>query len=52
MQTTGFFSTKLGRAALVSILAMVAMNCVALSQQIGASSIVVASNAMVAGELA
>lgn len=52
MHTTGFFSTKLGRAALVSILAMVAMNCVALSQQIGARSLVVATNVTFAGELA
>lgn len=52
MTTTGFFSTKLGRAALASIMAMVAMNCVALSQQLRAQPIVTASAVTVAGELA
>ncbi|WP_338467956.1 hypothetical protein RXV95_05200 [Novosphingobium sp. ZN18A2] len=55
MYTTGFFSTTLGRAALASILAMVAMNCVALSSQLRAEPAAFASGTTgvtISGELA
>ncbi len=52
MYTASFFSTKLGRAALASILAMAAMNCLALTQQLQAAPHVFASSAAITGELA
>ncbi|MDF8332359.1 hypothetical protein [Novosphingobium cyanobacteriorum] len=52
MYTASFFSTKLGRAALISILAMAAMNCFALTQQLNAAPQVYASTAAITGELA
>ncbi|MEO0032178.1 MAG: hypothetical protein RIS94_1936 [Pseudomonadota bacterium] len=52
MYTTPFFSTKLGRAALASITAMVALNCFALTQQLNAAPQVYASSAAITGELA
>lgn len=52
MYTARFFQTKLGRAALASIVAMVAMNCLALTQQMRAMPEVLASSAAITGELA
>ncbi|GAO54804.1 MULTISPECIES: hypothetical protein [unclassified Novosphingobium] len=52
MYTARFFSTKLGRAALASIGAMLALNCFALTQQIQAAPQVLASSAAITGELA
>jgi hypothetical protein len=52
MYTASFFSTTLGRAALASIMAMVAMNCFALTQQVIAAPQVYASTAAITGELA
>ncbi|MCW1381541.1 hypothetical protein OLX02_01770 [Novosphingobium sp. KCTC 2891] len=52
MYTARFFSTKLGRASLASIMAMAAMNCFALTQQLHAAPQVLASSAAITGELA
>ena len=52
MYTARFFQTTLGRAALASIVAMAAMNCLALSQQLRAQPQVFASSAAITGELA
>lgn len=52
MYTAAFFSTKLGRAALASVMAMVALNCFALTQQLHAAPQVLASTAAITGELA
>ncbi|WP_226017956.1 hypothetical protein [Novosphingobium sp. FKTRR1] len=55
MYTARFFSTPLGRAALVSILALAALNCIALTRQINNGQIdlvphVYASAAAITGE--
>jgi hypothetical protein len=52
MYTATFFSTKLGRAALASVAAMLAMNCIALTQQLQAQPALHASAAAITGELA
>ena len=52
MYTATFFSTKLGRSALACIAAMLALNCVALTQQLHAAPIMQASAAGITGELA
>jgi hypothetical protein len=52
MYTARFFSTPLGRAALISILAMAAPNCLNLTRQIDATPHVYASSAAITGELA
>lgn len=52
MYTATFFRTKLGRAAFASILATLALNCVAVSQQVHAAPHIVASSAAITGELA
>ncbi|WP_169799500.1 hypothetical protein [Novosphingobium lentum] len=52
MTTRPFFSTTLGRAALASILAMAAMNGVALTHQLRAQPALLASSAAITGELA
>ena len=53
MYTARFFSTQLGRAALISIAAMMALN-VAVATRPGAAAApqVVASSAAITGELA
>jgi hypothetical protein len=52
MYTATFFSTKLGRVALASIGAMLALNCIALTQQLHAAPAPYASAAAITGELA
>lgn len=53
MYTPRFFSTQFGRAALISIAAMLALNVVVLTRPAsGAAPQVVASSAAVTGELA
>ena len=52
MYTAAFFSTKLGRVALASIGAMLALNCIALTQQLHAAPVPYASAAAITGELA
>jgi hypothetical protein len=56
MYTASFFSTKFGRAALISIAAMLALNAVALTHPLTGSLIaepqVLASSAAITGELA
>jgi hypothetical protein len=52
MYTARFFSTSLGRAALISILALAALNCLAMTRQIDAVPHVYASSAAITGELA
>lgn len=52
MYSRSFFATKLGRAALASIAATVALNCLALSRQFDAAPQVHASAAAITGELA
>lgn len=50
MYTARFFSTPLGRAALISILALAALNCVTVSRQFDAAPHVYASAAAITGE--
>jgi hypothetical protein len=52
MYTARFFSTKLGRAALISIAAMAALNVAVLTHPASAAPQVFASSAAVTGELA
>jgi len=53
MYTARFFSTQLGRAALISIAAMAALNlAVAIRPASAATPQVVASSAAITGELA
>ena len=52
MYNATFFSTKLGRTALACIAAMMAMNCLALTQQLHAAPLMQASAAGITGELA
>jgi len=52
MYTATFFSTRLGRSALACIVAMLALNCFALTQQIQAAPVLHASAAGITGELA
>lgn len=52
MYTARFFSTKLGRAALISIAAMAALNVAVLTRSASAVPQVLASSAAVTGELA
>lgn len=52
MYTATFFSTKLGRSALACIAAMLAVNCLALTQQLNSAPVMQASAAAITGELA
>jgi hypothetical protein len=52
MYTATFFSTTLGRTALACIVAMLALNLVALGQQFQAAPVIHASAAGITGELA
>jgi hypothetical protein len=54
MYTARFFSTKFGRAALISIAAMAALNVAVLTRPVSAAAApqVVASSAAITGELA
>lgn len=52
MFTATFFSTKLGKAALASIAAMLALNVLTLNQQFQAAPSLYASSAAITGELA
>ena len=55
MYTARFFSTQLGRAALISIAAMLALNVAVATRPVAAAAAtpsVVASSAAITGELA
>ncbi|MBU6396380.1 MAG: hypothetical protein KGQ75_17560 [Sphingomonadales bacterium] len=54
MYTARFFSTQLGRAALISIAAMLALNVAVATRPVSAAATpsVVASSAAITGELA
>lgn len=54
MYTARFFSTQLGRAALISIAAMMALNVAVATRPVAAAATpsVVASSAAITGELA
>jgi hypothetical protein len=52
MYTASFFSTKFGRAALISIAAMMALNAAAMIRPANAAPQVFSSSAAITGELA
>jgi len=52
MYTARFFSTQLGRAALISIAAMAALNVAVLTQQLGPAPQAAAYTAVAASEAA
>ncbi|WP_421848555.1 hypothetical protein [Novosphingobium sp.] len=53
MYNARFFSTQLGRAALISIAAMMALNVAVATRPVSAAALqVVASSAAITGELA
>ncbi len=52
MFTPAFFSTTLGRAALACIIAMAALNVLAITRPLQAIPLIYASSAAITGELA